>query len=280
MPEALTYDFMQHALLAGLLASIACGIIGSLVVVNRMVLLAGGIAHTAYGGVGLAFYLGWPVLPCTVGFTSAAALVIAGITLHNSGKVDTIVGVFWAAGMAVGIILLDLAPGYNVDLMSFLFGSILAVPVSDLWLMAGLDVLICAVVLLCYRDMLAMSFDPEFARTRGVPVGVLYVVMLVLVAVSVVMIIRVVGLILVIALLTIPPLLAERGAASLGLMMRSATGWSVAFCLAGLWVSYRFNISAGAAIIACAATCYFCVLAGGAGLRRLRARGGPLSPRS
>jgi len=260
MLEALSYDFMHHALAAGLLASIACGIIGSLVVVNRIVFLSGGIAHSAYGGVGLAFFLGWPVLPCTVGFTLCAALVMAGVTLRYREKTDTVIGVLWAAGMAFGIILLDITPGYNVDLMSFLFGSILAVPASDLWLMLVLDAVVLAVVLLFYRDFLAMSFDQEFARARGVPVTVLHVIMLAMIAVSVVMIIRVVGLILVIALLTIPPYLAERTASSLGRMMCAATLWSTGFCCAGLWISYEFDITSGASIIAVAAACFFGLL--------------------
>ncbi len=260
MLEALSFEFMQNALMAAVLASIACGIIGSLVVVNRIVFLSGGIAHTAYGGVGLAFFFGWPVLPCTIGFTLAASLVMGAVTLRHSDRVDTIIGVLWAAGMALGIILLDITPGYNVDLMSFLFGSILAVPVSDLWIMAGLVVVILALVLLFYRSFLVMSFDQEFARARGVPVSILYLLMLSMVAVSVVMIIRVVGLILVIALLTIPPYLAGRFAKSLGKMMLAAIAWSIVFCITGLWISYQFNITSGASIIACATVCFAGIL--------------------
>ncbi len=260
MLEALSFDFMQNALMAGLLASIACGIIGALVVVNRIVFLAGGVAHSAYGGVGLAFFMSWPVLPCTIGFTIAASLVMAGLTLRFQDKADTIIGVLWAAGMATGIILIDITPGYNVDLMSFLFGSILAVPAADLWIMLGLDAVILTIVLLFYKDFLIMSFDAEFARARGVPVAVLHCLMLAMVAVSVVMIIRVVGLILVIALLTIPPFLAERYATSLGRMMLAAILWSVAFCIIGLIISYRFDITSGASIIACAVVCFSGVL--------------------
>jgi len=257
MIEALSYDFMQHALAAGILAGIACGIIGSLVVVNRLVFLSGGIAHTAYGGVGLAFFMGWPVLPCTIGFTLSASLIMAVITQRLPERVDTIIGVMWAAGMAFGIILLDITPGYNVDLMSFLFGSILAVPASDLWIMLGLDIIILCVVLLFYKDFLAMSFDRDFARARGVPVMILNIVLLAMTAVSVVMIIRVVGLILVIALLTIPPYLAERHVSSLGKMMVAAALWSILFCCIGLYISYQFNITSGASIIACASVCFF-----------------------
>ncbi len=260
MLDALSYPFMQNALLAGLFASIACGIIGSLIVVNRMVFLAGGVAHMAYGGVGLAFYAGWPVLPSTIGFTLLASLGLAGLTLNRRSRTDTVIGVFWAAGMALGILLLDLAPGYNVDLMSYLFGSILTVPLRDVLWMAGIVLVLLLVIGLYYRDLKAMSFDPEFARTRGVPVTFLHFLLVALLGVSVVMVIQVVGLILVIALLTIPSYLAQRKAQSLGRMMIAAAGWAAVFCLFGLMAAYYFDLTSGASIIAVGTVCFFLVL--------------------
>jgi len=255
--DILGFEFMQNALIAGLLASVICGVIGSLVVVNRMVFISGGIAHASYGGVGLAFLLGLPVLPVTTAFTVCMAMIMALVTLRARERVDTVIGVIWASGMALGIILLDLTPGYNVDLMSYLFGSILAVPRQDLWLMAGLAVVVFGLVLVFYRGFLVMSFDEEFARSRGVPVDFLYCLLIVMVGLCVVMIIRVVGLILVIALLTIPPFMAERRTRSLSLMMLLATILSAIFTVTGLWLSYSLDITSGAAIIAVAAVCFF-----------------------
>lgn len=255
--DILGFEFMQNALIAGLLASIICGVIGSLVVVNRMVFISGGIAHASYGGVGLAFLLGLPVLPVTTAFTVCMAMIMALVTLRARERVDTVIGVIWASGMALGIILLDLTPGYNVDLMSYLFGSILAVPRQDLWLMAGLALVVFGLVLFFYRGFLVMSFDEEFARSRGVPVDFLYCLLIVMVGLCVVMIIRVVGLILVIALLTIPPFMAERRTRSLSLMMVLATILSVIFTVVGLWLSYSLDITSGASIIAVAAVCFF-----------------------
>ena len=252
MMEALGFEFFRNALWAGLLASVICGVIGSLVVVNRIVFLAGGVAHASYGGVGLAFYLGLPVLPVTTGFSTAAALGMAWVTLDARERSDTVIGVFWAAGMALGIILLDLTPGYNSDLMSYLFGSILAVPGSDLALMAGLAALVLLLAGLFSRGLLVMSFDAEFARSRGVPVRFLHFLLMALVAVCVVMVIRVVGLILVMALLTIPPFMAERRASSLGGMMLLSAVLSAVFCVAGLYLSYALDLSSGASIIAVA----------------------------
>lgn len=252
MFEALSYEFMRNALYAGLLASLACGVIGTLVVVNRIVFLAGAVAHAAYGGVGLAYFMGWPVLPCTVGFSVAAGGLMAGATVRGIDRADRFIGALWAGGMAFGILLLDFTPGYNVDLMSFLFGSIMAVPRADVWMMLALDVVTLGLVMYFYKDFMALSFDREFAATRGTPVLLLHFLMLALVGASVVMIIRVVGLILVIALLTIPPAIALPRARTLGGMMALSAVLAAVFCMAGLALSYALNLTSGAAIIAVA----------------------------
>jgi zinc transport system permease protein len=257
MFEALQFEFMRNALLAGLLTSIACGVIGTFVVVNRIVFLSGGIAHAAYGGIGLAFFFGLPFVVGTLGFALVVAMVMAVVTLKARHRSDTIIGVLWASGMALGVILLDLSPGYNVDLMSFLFGSILAVPTSDLWLMLVLNGLILLAVGYFYNDFLALSYDEDFAQVRGVRVKFLYFLLLAMVALSVVMIIRIVGLILVIALLTIPPYIAEKYSASLRTMMLLSFLLSCFFTMAGLWISYAFNLTSGATIIMVAGVCFF-----------------------
>ena len=261
MIEILSLEFMRNALLAAVMASVACGVIGSLVVVNRLVFLAGGVAHAAYGGVGLALFLGWPTLPCTVGFTLGASMAMAGVTLKHQDRSDTLIGVLWAAGMAFGILLLDMSPGYNVDLMSYLFGSILAVPASDLKLMAWLLLLVLGVVILFFDQFLAMSLDREFSRSRGLRAGLLHTLLLGLIAVTVVMIIRVVGLVLVIALLTIPSYLAERMTTSLGRMMVAASLLSTLFCLLGLWTAYRLDLTSGASIIGVATAVFLAFMA-------------------
>lgn len=256
MIDVLHFEFMQNALMAAMLASIACGVIGSLVVVNRIVFLSGAVAHAAYGGLGLASFMGWPVLPCAVGFSVAASGAMASVTARNMQQADSIIGVMWAGGMALGMILLDFTPGYNVDLMSFLFGSILAVPTQDLWLMAGLDVLILCVTLTLYKDFEAMSYDGAFAGVRGVPVVALHFVLLAMIGASVVMVIRVVGLILVIALLSIPPGIVMHRAPSLFSMMWRAALLAAGFCVAGLALAYVFDLTSGAAIIAVAVVVY------------------------
>ena len=257
MSGALQYEFFRNALWAGLLAGVACGVIGALIVVNRIVFISGGIAHATYGGIGLAVFLGISPFLGALGFALVIALLMAVISLKNKKRADTIVGVLWAVGMAFGILLLDLAPGYNVDLMSYLFGSILAVPRSDLWLIAGLDLVILLVVGFFYKDFLAMSYDEEYAGLMGVPVRSLYILLLVLIALSIVIIIRVVGLILVIALFTISPYIAEKFSRSLKSMILVSIVLNWTFTLIGLWLSYLFNLTSGATIIMVAAFFFF-----------------------
>ena len=261
MIEALQFDFMRNAVIAGCFASLICGIIGSFVVVNRLVFLAGGIAHAAFGGIGIAFFFGIPYLVGTLGVAMTAAIIMTMVLLKQKNRADTFIGILWAVGMAIGIVLLDMTPGYNVNLMSYLFGSILAVPGTDIYWMAGLSVIILLSAGFFYRDILAISYDDEFARLRGIPVNLIYFLFIGLVAVAIVLIIRVVGLILVIALLTIPPYIAEKYCRSLARMMMVSAMLSVVFNMTGLWLAYTYDLTSGATIILVAGAAFFVSLA-------------------
>ena len=260
MFEALSYDFVQNALIAGLLVSIASGIIGSLIVVNRMVFLAGGIAHTAYGGIGVAVFFGLPMFLGASIFAVLSALIIASITLKERERMDTFIGLMWAVGMALGVVLIDLTPGYQADFMSYLFGSILAVSSSDLWFMGILLAMILFIMTFCYRDILAVSYDSEYANLRGINVPFFYTLILILSALTVVVAIKVVGLILVIALLTIPVYIAEKLSNTLYVMMILSGIFSSIFTLIGLWLSYEYEIASGASIILVSAVTLFLFL--------------------
>ncbi len=249
MIEALQYGFIQNAIIAGVLVSIAAGIIGSLVVVNKITFLAGGIAHSSYGGIGLAIFLGLPVLFGATIFAVTTAFIIAAITLKNRSRIDSIIGIMWAFGMGLGIIFVDLTPGYNVDLMSYLFGSIIAVSNEDIIYLSILDMFIVFLVLFFYKQILAVSYDSEFAKLRGINVRFFYTLILILAALCVVAAIKVVGLILVIALLTIPTYLAEMFAKKLSTMMALSALLATSFTLLGLMISYFYDISSGASII-------------------------------
>lgn len=256
MSEILSFVFMQNALIASVLISVICGVVGTLVVINRIVFIAGGIAHGSYGGLGIAFYFGFAPIFGIFGFAFALALLIANITLNKNNS-DAIIGAIWAFGMAVGIILTDLTPGYNVDLMSYLFGSIVSISSFDLWLIFSVDIIVLIIVISFYRHFQAMSFDMEFALLKGVNVRALYYVLIALIALSVVATIQAVGLILVIALLSIPPFIAEKFCVNLSTMMVVSGLLSVFFCISGLFLSYFYNLSSGASIIMIASISFF-----------------------
>ncbi len=256
MVEALQFEFFQYALLAGILASVLCGIIGVLVVVNRIVFISAGTAHAAYGGIGLAFYMGWPVLITTMGFSLGTTMLISWVIQNQKHRADSIIGVLWAAGMGIGVILIDLTPGYHPDLMSYLFGSILATPIEELYALLAMDIFVIMVMLVFYEEFISISYDEEFAAVRGIAVKGLYLLLLVMIALSVVLLIRIVGLILIIALLTIPPLITESYCKSIAQMMVFSILLSMIFSVGGLWVSYTYDLSSGASIIGFAVMVY------------------------
>ena len=250
------FDFLQRALLGGLLASVGCGIVGSYVVVRRIGFMAGGISHAVLGGMGAALFFGFSPLGGALVAALISALLIGWISLRWKEREDTLIGALWAVGMAIGIIFISKTPGYNVNLMSYLFGNILMVPPQDIWLMGGLDLLVLATVWLFYRQFLAVSFDEEFARLRGVSVTGFYLLLLCMVAVTVVLLIQVVGLILVIALLTLPAAIAAQYLNSLGKMMMLASLLGMLFTTAGLVISYVADLPSGASIILIAGLAY------------------------
>jgi zinc transport system permease protein len=264
--------FLQQALLAGLLASIGCGLIGPFVVVKRIAFLAGGIAHSVLAGMGAAVYFGFDPLIGALTAAILAALLIGWIRLTWKTGEDTTIGAVWAIGMAVGILFISRTPGYATDLMSFLFGNILLVPRRELGIMAVLDAGLLLTLGLFYRQFVAVVFDEELARLRGVRVGTFYLLLLVLVAVTVVLMIQVVGLILVIALLTLPAAVAGHWTRSLAGMMLTATLLGAALTSGGLALSYGPDLPAGPTIILLAGALYLISAVAVGVLTRYRSR--------
>jgi zinc transport system permease protein len=245
MIEAFHYHFIQNALMAGLLASIACGIIGSYIVVQRIVFIGGGISHAAYGGVGIAYFFGFDPLLGATGFSTVSALIIGIVSRRTHQHADTIIGIIWAFGMAIGILFVSLTPGAKPDLMSYLFGNILMVTTSDVILMAILNGVILIIVILLYKEFLLISFDEEFATVRGLHVEVLHFLQLLLIALTVVLLIRVVGIILVIALLTIPPATSRLFVDKLSHKMILSVILGMIYAVSGLALSYTLGASYG-----------------------------------
>ncbi|KPJ83191.1 MAG: hypothetical protein AMS18_17735 [Gemmatimonas sp. SG8_17] len=265
-------EFLQRALLGGALASVGCGIMGTYVVVKRIGYLAGGIAHAVLGGMGVAYYLDLNPMLGAIAAAVVAALLVGWVNIGSRRNSDTVIGALWATGMAIGILFISRSPGYNVDLMSYLFGNILMVSAGDLRIMVVLDVLVVVLVLLFYRQLIAVAFDQEFARLRGVAVRFFELLLLCVVALTVVTLIQVVGLILVIALLTLPAAIASQYARSLAGMMVLATGIGVVLTVGGLALSYEPDLPAGATIILLAGLLYLVSTAAKNLVHRMRLR--------
>ena len=252
----ISQGFMQNAIIIGLLASVACGVMGSYVVVRRIVFISGGISHTVLGGMGIAYYYGYNPIHGAVISALVAALVIGFVSLRYHQYEDTLIGALWAVGMAVGVLFIYKTPGYNVDLMSYLFGNILMVGEESVRILAYLDALIILSVLLFYKRFLAVCFDEEYSQLQGIGVVSTYLLLLCLIALTVVILIQVVGIILVIALLTLPAATARYYAHSLVQMMILASILGALYTTSGLVVSYKPNLPAGATIIVIAGLAY------------------------
>ncbi|MEW6742668.1 MAG: metal ABC transporter permease [Planctomycetota bacterium] len=268
MLEALQFSFFQKTLVVGVLVSIACGIIGTYVVVKRIASISGGLSHAAFGGVGLGYWLGFDPL---VGATLFSLLAGAGVGIAyrrlRSG-LDTLIAMVWSVGMALGILFVSLKEGYAPELMSFLFGSLLFVPTDYIALVVLLDLAIVTVVTLLYKEFRAVCFDEEFAQIRRVPVEVVFLILLALISLVVVTLIRVVGVILVIALLTIPAATARQWSESLVRMMVLASALG-AFCtVSGLFIASYLSVPTGPAIILVGTVAY----GASSALRLMRAR--------
>jgi zinc transport system permease protein len=255
--EFLQYGFIQNALIAAVLVSVACGIVGSYVVVKKIVSISGAISHAAFGGIGLGFFIGINPIVAAIPFSILSAVGIGLINEKVKISEDTAIGILWSVGMAIGVIFINLTPGYAPDLFSYLFGNILTVPSSDLVLMLILDFIIIFTVLLFYREFLAVSFDQEFSRVVGVPVEFVYILLLCIVALSVVVLIKVVGVILVIALLSIPAAVSKQITSKMENIMILSVILGVILTISGLWLSYIFNLASGATIVLVLGSAFF-----------------------
>lgn len=270
--------FLRQALFAALLASLSCGVVGSFVVVRRITYMAGAISHSILGGIGAAVYahhaLGWTWATPMLGSLLAAilsAVIIGLVSLYAKEREDTVIGAFWAIGMAVGLLFFYLTPAYK-DPMSYIFGSILLIKRADLWVILGLDLVVLVLVAMFYTRLLAASFDEEFARLRGQSVQWLHLLLLGLTAITVVLLVNIVGVILLIALLTLPAAIASQFAGRLWQMMALGTVICGVFMVTGLGLSYERDLPSGPVIILVAGGAYLLSTAATWGWRLIRAR--------
>lgn len=280
--EALQMNpLLLAAFLAGLAASVVSGIIGSYVVVKRIVFIGGSISHAVLSGIGFCIWLerakgvSW-VSPLYGALAAAilSALIIGWIHLNYRQREDSAIAAIWAIGMAVGILFISQTPGFNVELTNFLIGNILWVSKTDLYLLAGLDIAVVLIILCLHKRLLAICFDEEQARLQGLPVHSLYLLLLILIAISIVLLIQVVGIVLVMTMLTIPAAIANLLTSSLSRMMVLAILISSLFCFSGNAISYYLDWPTGATIALIAGFAYVLSLTASSALSNVKKKKG------
>ncbi|HAG06642.1 MAG TPA: metal ABC transporter permease [Peptococcaceae bacterium] len=257
MAEWFAYDFMQRALVAGVVAGLLCGLVSFFVVLKRLAFVGAGISHSALGGVAIGVLLGVnPILAATA-FCTLVAWAIGLVSRKGELYEDTAIGIFFATAMAFGIALLSLAVGYYADLFSFLFGSILSVTQTDLILLVVTGVAVAAFLLLFFKELLFICFDAEAASAAGVPTGLLYYGLLTSLALTVVVTVKILGIVLASALLVMPAATGYELCKNFRGLLAVAAAHGIIAAAAGLWLSYRLNLPSGATIVLCAAALFF-----------------------
>lgn len=253
----LNYQYMQNAVLASIFAGLVCGIMGVIIVEKKLIMMSGGIAHTAYGGVGLGYMLGIePIIGAGV-FSIFASLGVGYIKRKNIAKYDVIMGMFWSLGMALGSLFIALTPGYPPDVSSYLFGNILSITRTHLYLLIVLSLIVLALIVLFFNHIKAYLFDDEFAYVMGIKTVLFDYSLMIMIALAIVVLIRVIGIILVMALLTAPSATAALITNSLKKRMIISSLLVTVFCLFGLFIAYELNIAASSIIVILSVLTYF-----------------------
>lgn len=247
--ELLHYTFFQHALLGSLFASIACGIIGTYIVTRRLVFISGGITHASFGGIGLGLYAGISPLLSAAVFSVLSAFGVEWLSKRKDMREDSAIAVLWTLGMAIGIIFSFLAPGFTPDLSAFLFGNILTITLTDIWMLAILSILLVVFFTLFLNPIICIAFDREFARSQRIPVALFEYLLMMFIALTIVSCLRMVGIVLAISLLTLPQMTANLYTHSFKRIIWLSIIIGYLGCLGGLFISYKLQVPSGAAII-------------------------------
>ena len=247
--ELLSYPFFRNALIGSLLASIACGIVGTYVVVRRLVFISGGITHTSLGGLGMGFYFGWNPILSAMMFSILSAFGIEWLSSRQDVREDSAIGTFWSLGMAIGIIFIYLKPGFAPNLNDYLFGNILTISTTDILWLSILSILLILVFYFFGREIVFTAFDPEFAKTKQLPVNLVKYGMMLFIAVTIVLSIRLVGIVLLMSLLTVPQMTANLFTSNFFKMIGLSVLIGFAGCLIGLFLSAVLDVPSGVFII-------------------------------
>ncbi|MDE5638776.1 MAG: metal ABC transporter permease [Odoribacter sp.] len=251
MLELLKYDFFQNAFLSTLLIGISCGLVGTYIVAKRMVFISGGITHASFGGLGFSYFMGFSPMLGAICFAIASALGILWLSEYKRIREDSLIGIFWSAGMAIGILFIYLTPGYAPNLMSYLFGNILTVTHEQIVLSGLLCLVILIFFILFYRPLFYIAFDKEYSRTHNLPVNRIDTGISVIIALCVVLCMKLAGIILVISYLTIPQAIAGLFYKNFKQLLIASAIISSVGSLTGLFISALLNLPSGATIVIC-----------------------------
>lgn len=249
MTELIQYTFFQHALLGGLLASIACGIIGTYIVTRRLVFISGGITHASFGGIGIGLFTGISPLLSAAVFSVLSAFGVEWLSKRKDMREDSAIAVFWTLGMALGVMFSFLSPGFAPDLSAYLFGNILTITVTDLAILGVLALVLIVFFTLFIHPIIHVAFDREFARSQGLPVAFFEYTLMLFIALTIVACLRMVGIVLAISLLTIPQMTANLFTYKFKLIIWLSVIIGFLSCMGGLFISYFLNVPSGASII-------------------------------
>ncbi len=247
--DILSYDFLVNALYACILSGITCGVVGSYIVARRMVFLSGGITHASFGGLGMALYAGVSPVVGALGFAALASVGIEYASRRGRMREDSVVGIIWSVGMALGALFMSLRPGYATDLTSYLFGNILLVTDDDILYLALLTLFVVVGAVAMLRRLMYVVFDEEYARSQGVATSAMCYIMAVVVAVTVVLSIKVMGIVLLLSLLTIPTVIANSFTKEYRRIAIASALIGVVGNISGFVLSYEYNLPTGSCII-------------------------------
>ncbi len=247
--DLLSYSFFQNALLGSLFASIACGIIGSYIVIRRLVFISGGITHASLGGIGMGFYFGWNPIFSAMIFSILSAFGIEWLSSRQGIREDSAIGSFWSLGMAIGIIFIYLKPGFAPNLSDYLFGNILTITKPDIIYLAVLSFVLAITFLIFGRQILFAAFDPDFAKTRNLPVNFIKYAMMMAIAITIVLSIRLVGIVLLMSILTVPQMTANLFTSNFTKMILLSVLIGFLGCIIGLFLSAILDVPSGVFII-------------------------------
>jgi manganese/iron transport system permease protein len=255
------FGFMQRALLGGVLVGAICALVGTYVVLRGLAFVGDALAHAAFPGVVIAYLLKGNIYLGATVFALATAFAIGLVSRRGRVSYDTAIGILFAGAFALGVLLMSTIHGYTVDLFSFLFGNVLGISQRDLLLVGVLGAIVVLTIILFYKELLLLSFDPVTAEAMGYPVQALNYLLLGLIALTIVISIQAVGIILVVALLVTPSATAYLLTERFFRMMILGVVLAALAAVIGLYLSYYLNVASGAAIVLVSTCLFFLVLA-------------------